>query len=96
MRKRTGRGRKSNRLLIVSNRLPVTVGFQHGELVFNPSAGGLASGLASYLQSTGDGNPRESLWIGWPGADVPRELEKQVKQTLAHDYARSRCSSKAK
>ena len=86
MKTRNGGGKKMKRLLIVSNRLPVTVGFNDDEIVFHPSSGGLASGLASYLASAGNGHPQPSLWIGWPGADVPRELEKQVKQRLARDH----------
>jgi trehalose 6-phosphate synthase/phosphatase len=49
------------RLIIVSNRLPVTVRAEHGDPVVYRSAGGLASGLrAPHERSDG-------LWIGWPG-----------------------------
>jgi trehalose-6-phosphate synthase len=37
------------RLVIVSNRLPFTVSLQEGQLQFKPSAGGLTTGLWSYL-----------------------------------------------
>jgi len=76
----------TNRLLIVSNRLPVTVGFEGDQMTFHPSAGGLATGLASYLDSRGNGQPGRSLWIGWPGADVPAAMEKQVVQTLEREH----------
>jgi trehalose 6-phosphate synthase/phosphatase len=49
------------RLLLVSNRLPVTITLDHGRAVAKPSAGGLATGLWEPHQQ-GDG-----LWFGWPG-----------------------------
>ena len=51
------------RLLIVSNRLPVTIHRHRGELRFEQSAGGLATGLSSFYRSW------DALWIGWPGID---------------------------
>jgi trehalose 6-phosphate synthase/phosphatase len=50
-----------DRLLIVSNRLPLTVQERKGELHVEPSVGGLATGLSSWYKS------RNSLWIGWAG-----------------------------
>jgi trehalose 6-phosphate synthase/phosphatase len=50
-----------SRLLIISNRLPVSIARSEGELVISPSVGGLATGLASFYRT------RECLWIGWPG-----------------------------
>jgi len=49
------------RLLIVSNRLPITVQERKGDLHVEPSVGGLATGLSSWYKS------RDSIWIGWPG-----------------------------
>ncbi len=64
------------RLLLVSNRLPVTVKLERGRVVAKPSAGGLATGLWGPHQA-GDG-----LWFGWPG-DVAEFDEEQRKQTDA-------------
>ncbi len=51
----------SERLIIVSNRLPITVRTEHGDPVVHMSVGGLATGLrAPHERSNG-------LWIGWPG-----------------------------
>lgn len=50
------------KFIIVSNRLPVSVSKQNGELVFTPSSGGLATAMASLEQDA-----TERLWIGWPG-----------------------------
>lgn len=69
------------RLVVVSNRLPFTVSFHEGSPQFKPSAGGLTTGLWSYLDcppSDGAGRP-DYLWMGWPGASVPPEHEAAVR-----------------
>jgi trehalose 6-phosphate synthase/phosphatase len=49
------------RLIIVANRLPVTVSVHQGSMELVPSPGGLATGLTrAYEQSGGE-------WVGWPG-----------------------------
>jgi trehalose 6-phosphate synthase/phosphatase len=65
-----------SRLLIVSNRLPVTVHVEHGEAVVTRSSGGLATALAG-PHAQGD-----SLWIGWPG-DLSRLPPAQRGAVLA-------------
>jgi trehalose 6-phosphate synthase/phosphatase len=64
-----------NSVIIVSNRLPVSVKKENGELVFSPSLGGLATGLSSYFNAN-----KDTLWIGWPGiaSDGLTDREKQV------------------
>ncbi len=68
-------------VIIVSNRLPVSVKRVDGKLEYYPSIGGLATGLSSYA------NNRQNKWIGWPGIpnedlsesdriDVTKELKK--------------------
>jgi trehalose 6-phosphate synthase/phosphatase len=49
------------RLLIVSNRLPITIQEKKGDLHIEPSIGGLATGLRSWYKSS------PSIWIGWAG-----------------------------
>ena len=70
-----------SRLLIVSNRLPVTMNRREGNLTLEPSAGGLATGLGSIYRT------RDSLWVGWPG--VARERitkdKEQIEARLAED-----------
>ena len=51
----------ASRVLIVSNRLPVTVTSVDGVLHATPSTGGLATGLRGHHERSG------GLWIGWPG-----------------------------
>ena len=50
-----------SRLIVVSNRLPVTVSAAHGAAVVTPSMGGLATGLKGPFERS------QGLWIGWPG-----------------------------
>lgn len=50
-----------SRLVIVSNRLPVTIQKQGNEFVCSASSGGLATGLSALSSSI------EKIWIGWPG-----------------------------
>ena len=61
-----------SRLLIVANRLPVTVQIRDGEVEVERSSGGLATGLQRpHEQSDG-------LWIGWSGAPDELSPEQQV------------------
>src|SRR5262245_535886 len=53
------------RVIVVSNRLPITV-VPHGErLTLHRSAGGLISALEPVLDRRG------GTWVGWPGAPLP-------------------------
>jgi len=77
------------RLLVVSNRLPVNVAQQDGELTFQPSSGGLVSGLSAYLDSLkGTASGTEYIWVGWPGVTVDQEAQADVKEKL-----QSRCNA---
>jgi trehalose 6-phosphate synthase/phosphatase len=68
------------RLLIVSNRLPVTIQERKGELHVEPSVGGLATGLSSWYKSS------NSIWIGWSGlARRDTEREKDIAARLASE-----------
>lgn len=68
----------SGRLLIVSNRLPVTVSVDGGRAVVRRSVGGLATGLR------GPHEQGNGLWIGWPGQwPVDRDAQADVDAQLA-------------
>src|SRR4051812_48303858 len=54
-------GGSMSRLLLVSNRLPLTAERRKGKLTLKPSAGGLATGLHSVH------DPGTGLWFGWSG-----------------------------
>jgi trehalose 6-phosphate synthase/phosphatase len=68
-----------SRLLIVSNRLPVTVRVAGGETTVEPSPGGLATGMKGPHERMG------GLWIGWPGDldAVPAAAREGVDRRLA-------------
>jgi len=70
-----------SQVIIVSNRLPVSVKKEDGKLVFYPSIGGLATGLSSYVDD------RKNRWIGWPGI-ASEELTAQDKQAVVDELAR--------
>ncbi len=70
--------------VIVSNRLPVSVRKGENGLEIYPSAGGLATGLASYA------NKRGNLWIGWPGI-VSDDLTETEKTEIVRQLANHNC-----
>lgn len=72
-----------SRLLLVSNRLPVTVKVEKDTVSVVRSAGGLATGLRRPHERSG------GLWIGWPG-DVSRLTESQRARVDAQ-LAEQRC-----
>lgn len=61
-----------SRLVIISNRLPVTISKVDGELEYRSSAGGLATGLSSLDSSI------SKIWIGWPGTAFEEEKEREA------------------
>jgi trehalose 6-phosphate synthase/phosphatase len=65
------------RLLIVSNRLPITIQEKKGDLHAEPSVGGLATGLRSWYKSY------PSIWIGWAGIGRKKiKKEKDIMERL--------------
>jgi trehalose 6-phosphate synthase/phosphatase len=68
------------RLIIVSNRLPITVTGCGDEIEVTASSGGLATGVGSVHECS------ESLWVGWSGLDANaspearRSLQTQLAQ----------------
>jgi len=70
----------SSRLIIVSNRLPITAQISDTGVSLQPASGGLATGLGPWHEAS------RGLWIGWPG-DVSRwsavqraELDRQLDE----------------
>ncbi|MEW5761044.1 MAG: bifunctional alpha,alpha-trehalose-phosphate synthase (UDP-forming)/trehalose-phosphatase, partial [Candidatus Thermoplasmatota archaeon] len=68
----------TNRVLLVSNRLPITIQRRKGRLQFSESVGGLATALSSVYKKY------NYLWVGWPGI-VPQSKEK-LKSKLFSEY----------
>ena len=70
------------KLIIVSNRLPISVTKKRGRLTFVPSVGGLATGLGSIYKRF------ESVWVGWPGInkeDISLEEREIVEEHLSKE-----------
>lgn len=64
------------RIINVSNRLPIKLAKAEQGLSYATSEGGLATGLSALFARY------ESLWIGWPGAEVEAENIEQVSSDL--------------
>src|SRR5207237_4640604 len=62
----------ANRLLIVSNRLPITATAGDAGVSLAQASGGLATGLRGCHQRTG------GLWIGWPGVDASEPSQRSA------------------
>ena len=72
-----------SKTIIVSNRLPLRVTVENSKMSFNPSEGGLATGLGSIYK---EGN---NLWLGWPGIAVKKDAnKKEVTTRLKKDNMR--------
>lgn len=70
-----------NRLLLVSNRLPITIKrSDDGGYSFSMSSGGLVSGLSGLSKST------TFQWYGWPGLEIPDDEAGPLKQRLKDEY----------
>ncbi len=69
------------RLLLVSNRLPITINrSEDGHYDFSMSSGGLVSGLSGLSKST------TFQWYGWPGLEVPENEAANLTQRLKDEY----------
>jgi trehalose 6-phosphate synthase/phosphatase len=70
----------TQRIVVVSNRLPFTVQRESGNLTFTPSAGGVATGLKALLDTIPDllKIPADYIWVGWPGATIEAEQKNEV------------------
>ncbi|HXK34514.1 MAG TPA: bifunctional alpha,alpha-trehalose-phosphate synthase (UDP-forming)/trehalose-phosphatase [Dehalococcoidia bacterium] len=68
-----------SRLLLVSNRLPVTARYDHDRIHVEASSGGLATGLRGPHERSG------GLWIGWPGdsPNLDARRREELDQRLA-------------
>jgi trehalose 6-phosphate synthase/phosphatase len=72
-----------NRLLLVSNRLPVTVTRKDDGFDVQSSAGGVATGLGAIYKSS------DSLWVGWPG--IAAERLKGFQDEVCERIAAEKC-----
>lgn len=74
--------KNETKLLIASNRLPVTISKdKDGEYHFKMSSGGLVSALS------GAKKQMNFTWIGWPGVDIPEDERELVTKRLMDEYS---------
>lgn len=67
---------KGQKLIIVANRLPVSVSLdEHGEVDLKMSSGGLVSALLGVRGI-------EMVWLGWPGKEVPEKQQPKLDAAL--------------
>lgn len=74
-----------NKLIVVSNRLPVSVERRKGTFLCKGSVGGVATGLGSYTAHAG----RECVWVGWPGlsaSQIDAGKREQIRETLLREH----------
>ncbi|KAK4119112.1 glycosyltransferase family 20 protein [Parathielavia appendiculata] len=71
----------SGRLLLISNRLPITIKrSDDGQYTFSMSSGGLVTGLSGLSKTT------SFQWYGWPGLEVPEAEAGPMKEQLKEKY----------
>jgi alpha,alpha-trehalose-phosphate synthase [UDP-forming] len=69
------------KILIVSNRLPIRIARQEGEISIQPGTGGLVTALAPVLKGRG------GAWVGWDGdplGQAPRRLLEEHSQSVGY------------
>ncbi|RMZ75689.1 hypothetical protein DV738_g5329, partial [Chaetothyriales sp. CBS 135597] len=70
-----------HRLLLVSNRLPITIKRSNdGKYDFSMSSGGLVTGLSGLKSTT------KFSWYGWPGLEVPDSEIEEVTTRLEEEF----------
>ena len=80
------------RLVVISNRLPVTPIIEDEQVTYRQSIGGLATGISTYLAASNTGlSPvfSEYLWVGYVGisdSNVSKDINEQIRTTLLKDY----------
>ena len=74
-----------SRIIVVANRLPVTLVREQKKWRLNPSSGGLATAMKGVLEQ------REGRWIGWPGETdgMPAEEVARVTEELRERHKAS-------
>ncbi len=75
------KGSRKNRIIVIANRLPVSIIRKKGEIAILPSPGGLATGLRTLSEES------EVVFIGWPGYKPrTKDEEKQIEATLIAEH----------
>ncbi|HWZ90077.1 MAG TPA: bifunctional alpha,alpha-trehalose-phosphate synthase (UDP-forming)/trehalose-phosphatase [Polyangiaceae bacterium] len=70
-----------SRLILVANRLPVSVDLSGGQVKIQPSNGGLATGMRGLAKA------EQTSWVGWPGGTPSEEQRAVLDEQLAEHHA---------
>lgn len=71
------------RLIIISNRLPISARKEGKKISFKRSIGGLSTGMETFLQQWQLDHPQASyLWMGWPGLALSKAQNVEAKTEL--------------
>ncbi|KAF2338015.1 MAG: bifunctional alpha,alpha-trehalose-phosphate synthase (UDP-forming)/trehalose-phosphatase [Flavobacterium nitrogenifigens] len=75
------------RLIIVSNRLPITID-RSNKSGFKRSIGGLVTGILSYINKikSGVSEFEDYLWIGWAGKSIIESEQEAIKREYKENY----------
>ena len=74
---------RTYKLVVVSNRLPISVTKRDGKLHFEASSGGLATAMSTLSNE-------DRVWVGWPGIAAD-ELTAQDKHEITAELAKHGC-----
>lgn len=77
------------KLVIVSNRLPITVEEKSGNIEYRESVGGLVTALTTYLNwlgKTSSNKITKHIWFGWLGSTISEKMKGPVKEKLFREY----------
>ncbi|MCB1146892.1 MAG: bifunctional alpha,alpha-trehalose-phosphate synthase (UDP-forming)/trehalose-phosphatase [Leptospiraceae bacterium] len=77
---------KKSRLIIISNRLPVTAYKSGEDWLLQPSSGGLVSGINAWLATQKNFSESEFIWIGWPGSEIPELNQPVIQEVLMREH----------
>ncbi|MDT3699041.1 MAG: bifunctional alpha,alpha-trehalose-phosphate synthase (UDP-forming)/trehalose-phosphatase [Thermincola sp.] len=72
-----------SKIIIISNRLPVSVKKNNGNIEYQKSIGGLATGLKSYHEQA------DSIWVGWSGianGEICEEDKNAIQKELRENH----------
>jgi trehalose 6-phosphate synthase len=72
---------KDGRLLLISNRLPITIKrSEDGKYDTTMYSGGIVSGLSGMAKTT------TFQWYGWPGREIPENEVPALRKKLKEEY----------
>ncbi len=71
----------TSRLILVANRLPVSVDLGDGRVNIKASSGGLATGMRNLAKA------EQTSWVGWPGANPESDEQRASLETQLREHS---------